>query len=68
MIIIFKRKFFSLKKQLYQQNKTFVDFQDFYICEGFKSFFFFFKQREFDSVCWILPSLEYISVSVKVSF
>lgn len=41
MIIIFKRKFFSLKKQLYQQNKTFVDFQDFYICEGFKSFFFF---------------------------
>ena len=66
MILIFQRNFFSLKKQLYQQNKTFVDFQDFYICQGIKSFFFF--QRELDSVCWVLPSLEYISVSVKVSF
>lgn len=42
MIISFQRKFFSLKKQLYQENKTFVDFQDFYTCEGFKRFFFFF--------------------------
>ena len=40
MTLIFQRNFFSLKKQLYQQNKTFVDFQDFYICQGIKRFFF----------------------------